>query len=109
MKEGPNEFEVIREVNQSSARVLQLFWIYDCWSAEKVKFCPVWGCRWRCGGLAFRNASGRLVVSGSARQVRGASVVNHRIVAMSAELVFGRRGQWQARMENVLTLPISSA
>ena len=35
-------------------------------------------------------------------------MVNRRI-AMSAELVFESRGQWQARMENLLMLPISSA
>ena len=48
-------------------------------------------------GLIFRNASGWLVVSGSTKQIRGELTVNRRI-AMGAELVFGRRGQWQARM-----------
>ncbi len=38
--------------------------------------------------MAFRNDSGRLVVSGGIKQVRGALTVNPRIVAMSAELVF---------------------
>ena len=29
--------EIIREDNRSDAGVLHVFWIYDCWSAEKVK------------------------------------------------------------------------
>ena len=57
--------------------------------------------------MAFRNASGWLVVFGSTGPVRVASMVNRRI-AMSAESVFGRRGQWHVRMENLLMLPISS-
>ena len=38
--------------------------------------------------MTFRNASGWLVVSGSTGPVPVASMVNRRIVAMSAELVF---------------------
>ena len=42
-----------------------------------------------CLRFTFRNASRWLVVSGSTKQVRGASIVNRRI-SMGAELVFRR-------------------
>ena len=29
--------EIIREGNQPVPKVLQVFWIYDCWSAEEMK------------------------------------------------------------------------
>ena len=35
--EGLEEFEVIREDNHSDAEVLQVFQIYDRWSAEEMK------------------------------------------------------------------------
>ena len=35
--------EIIREDNQSNARVLQVFRIYDCWSAEEMKILPCFG------------------------------------------------------------------
>ena len=57
--------------------------------------------------MAFRNASGWLVVSGSMRKVRGEKVVNLWI-AMSLDSVFESRGQWHVRMENLLMMPTSS-
>ena len=38
--EGSNQFEFTREDNQSDAGVFEVFQIYDCWSAEKVKILP---------------------------------------------------------------------
>ena len=49
--------EIIREDKRSDTGMLHVFQIYDCWSAEVMKNLP-------CLGLAFRNASRWLVVSG---------------------------------------------
>ena len=64
--------EIIREDKRSDIGMLHVFQIYDCWLAEEMKHLP-------CLRLAFRNASRWLVVSGSTKQVRGASIVNRRI------------------------------
>ncbi len=66
------KLEIIREDNRSDAGMLHVFWIYDCGSAEEMKNLP-------CLRFTFRNASRWLVVSGSTKQVRGASIVNRRI------------------------------
>ena len=74
--EGLNEIEVTREDNQSDVGVLQVFWIYGCWSVEEMKIFALFSCcQWRCRGLAFRNTSGWLVVSGIARQFCRETVV----------------------------------
>ena len=49
---------IIREGNQSSAGVLQVFQIYDRWSAEEMKILLCLGLMMEVRGFAFRNASG---------------------------------------------------
>ena len=64
--------EIIREDKRSDIGMLHVFQLYDCWSAEEMKNLP-------CLRFTFRNASRWLVVSGSTKQVLGASIVKRRL------------------------------